>query len=200
MNIVTESKKREITNSIDDCLKPDGITNNLWIWAERLERFGKILFWFIIIFGFIVAIPTSTVVEETVNVFDRVVSETKFSVVLFLTNLGQTALYAFIEYCAYHMLALLISALANITQNTKTTAKLTEYMARKTTKVEAEEDNADNTSPDNASQAPAPIENKAAKCPATAEIRNGEKICPVCGMNQKIERKVCWSCGQEFDN
>lgn len=202
MNIVTESKKQKTTNSIDDCLKPDGITNNLWVWAERLEKFGQILFWVIVFFGVIVAVSTSTVVKETVNVFDRVVLEEKFSISVFLTKLGQTALYAFIEYCAYHVLALLISALANITQNTKATAKLTEYVARKTLNEEAEAKMADEPQQcvSQGSQSNGNNAVNSGNPPVTAEIRNGEKICPLCGMNQKATRKVCWSCGQEFDN
>ena len=34
----------------------------------------------------------------------------------------------------------------------------------------------------------------------SAEIRNGEKICPKCGTAQKADRTVCWYCGQRFDN
>ena len=33
-----------------------------------------------------------------------------------------------------------------------------------------------------------------------AEIVNGEKVCPKCGTAQKADRKVCWSCGANFDN
>lgn len=36
--------------------------------------------------------------------------------------------------------------------------------------------------------------------PISAEISNGEKICPTCGCSQKVDRKLCWSCGQKFDN
>ncbi len=139
MNIVTESKKQEKISSINDCLKPDSITDNLWVWAERLEKLGKILFWIIIISGFVIALSTSIVTTEVVKgtYYQYTDTETSFSFGVFLTSVVQTALYAFIEYCAYHVLALLIGALANITQNTKTTAKLTEYVARKTLKEES---------------------------------------------------------------
>lgn len=36
--------------------------------------------------------------------------------------------------------------------------------------------------------------------PTNAEIINGEKVCPKCGQVQKVDRKVCWSCGQQFSN
>lgn len=34
----------------------------------------------------------------------------------------------------------------------------------------------------------------------SAEIREGEKVCPKCGQQQRIDRSVCWSCGQHFNN
>ena len=36
--------------------------------------------------------------------------------------------------------------------------------------------------------------------PVSAEISNGEKVCPKCGQSQRADRRVCWSCGQQFDN
>ncbi len=40
----------------------------------------------------------------------------------------------------------------------------------------------------------------AQELPITAEINNGLKICPKCGLSQRVDRTVCWSCGQRFDN
>ena len=39
-----------------------------------------------------------------------------------------------------------------------------------------------------------------ANAPVSAEIKNGEKVCPKCGTAQRADRRVCWSCGQHFDN
>ena len=36
--------------------------------------------------------------------------------------------------------------------------------------------------------------------PVSAEISNGEKVCPKCGQSQRADRSVCWSCGQQFNN
>jgi len=36
--------------------------------------------------------------------------------------------------------------------------------------------------------------------PVNALIKDGEKVCPKCGQAQKADRKICWSCGQKFDN
>ena len=36
--------------------------------------------------------------------------------------------------------------------------------------------------------------------PVSATISNGEKVCPKCGLSQRANRSVCWSCGQRFDH
>ncbi len=36
--------------------------------------------------------------------------------------------------------------------------------------------------------------------PAKAMVVNGENVCPKCGLSQKADRRVCWSCGQRFEN
>lgn len=36
--------------------------------------------------------------------------------------------------------------------------------------------------------------------PISAEIKDGNKVCPQCGTEQKADRRICWSCGQHFDN
>lgn len=36
--------------------------------------------------------------------------------------------------------------------------------------------------------------------PISAEINGDNKICPQCGTSQNANRRVCWSCGQPFDN
>ena len=210
MNIVTESKKQEKISSINDCLKPDSITDNLWVWAERLEKLGKILFWIIIISGFVIALSTSIVTTEVVEgvYYPYTDTETTFSFGVFLTSVVQTALYAFIEYCAYHVLALLIGALANITQNTKATARLTEYVARKTLKEEETDRKGSPLFVHNEPLTQAAIHTQASNSkdvnkdnpPVSAEISNGEKICPKCGQSQRSDRRVCWACGQQFDN
>ena len=50
-----------------------------------------------------------------------------FDFEIFIPLLLETALYAFLEYCAYHILALLIGALASIVQNTKISANVALY-------------------------------------------------------------------------
>lgn len=125
----TEFKKKTIPQSLSDCYKNDSITDNLWLWCERLEKFGKILFWFIIVGGIITAFATSfsteTVTKGTYYTYTD--TETEFNIALFITSLLRTALYAILEYCAYHAIALLLAALASLVMNTKITANIALY-------------------------------------------------------------------------
>ena len=36
--------------------------------------------------------------------------------------------------------------------------------------------------------------------PVEAEISGEDKICPKCNTVQRLQRKVCWNCGQKFSN
>ena len=96
---------------------------NLHIWSERLEKWGKTLFWILVIWGIIVAFNVSIVEGE--NKWGTPV--TTFDFALFMAALVETGIYAFLEYCAYHVLALFISALALITQNTIISANVALY-------------------------------------------------------------------------
>lgn len=117
--------------SIEDCTNQDKVTVNLWKWASKLETFGKILL-FIIIFGGILlsfASSTKSVYHEASYVTEAYYSD-DFSPALFFTNLFTYLIYAFVEYCVYHVLALLIASLARIVQSNRTMARLAELQAR----------------------------------------------------------------------
>ena len=69
-----------------------------------MEKLGKILFWTIIISGIIIAVGTSIETVEKHYIYaNGTYEETEFSFSVFLTAILQTALYAFIEYCSYHV-------------------------------------------------------------------------------------------------
>ena len=36
--------------------------------------------------------------------------------------------------------------------------------------------------------------------PMAATIQDGKKVCPKCGIIQKMEKTECWNCGQPFSN
>lgn len=142
-NMFSGNQEKKIPKNFKDCYKTDSITKNLWLWCERLEKWGKILYWILIVIGvvdtiiagvnahqFIEEIGAETVEEireasaemgiEIPTVFEALVN-----------NLFSWTLYSFLEYCAYHILALLVGSLASIVQHTKITANLTLYNSAK---------------------------------------------------------------------
>ena len=89
-------------------------------------------------------------------------------------NLVDAAICAFIEYCIYHVVALLIGSLASITQHTKATAKLLEYQLTKDEPVDVAngEIGVDNTSSQRFCE----------NC--GTEISEDAVFCPNCGTKQ----------------
>ena len=135
----SENKKKRIPKSFKDCYRTDSLTNNLWEWCERLEKIGLFLFWVIIVVG---VISTIVACAETVNAFGglsgaeiRYLQESGTEIpnvfIVFIKNALLWALYAFIEYFTYHVLALLVGSIASIVQNTRITADLALYNAVK---------------------------------------------------------------------
>lgn len=108
-NMFSNKTDKRIPKTLNDCIVPDATVANLHFWAERLENWGNFLFRALIVIGII-----STIMEAVAagDIDEALIFPT------ILTSAASWALYAFIEYCAYHVLALLISALASITQNT----------------------------------------------------------------------------------
>lgn len=131
-NMFSGNTTKSVPKTFDECIRIDAVSENLWTWSERLERWGKILFIILIIVGIIATIAAGVEANdflEEVGYIDRIeLAEvgvevpSVFDVVI--TSLLQWGLYAFLEYCAYHVLALLIGALASITQNTIITANV----------------------------------------------------------------------------
>ena len=95
----------------------------------------------------------------------------KFNFGTFFINLIDAAICAFIEYCIYHVVALLIGALASITQHTKATAKLLEYQLSKGEPVDVAngEIGVDNTS--------------------------SQRFCKICGTEISEDADFCPNCG-----
>lgn len=124
-NMFSGKKDKKIPQTLSECTRADDTVSNLHIWSERLENWGQVLFVILIIVGII------STISATIEMAD--VDED----LVFSTLIGSAAswsLYAFIEYCAYHVLALLISALASITQHTIITANVALFEATKDAK------------------------------------------------------------------
>lgn len=102
--------------------------SELWSWCSGVETLGMILFVILIIIGIITSIIAGFEPDGT-SYYGEV--KYKFNFGTFFMNLVDAAIRAFIEYCIYHVVALLIGSLASITQHTKATAKLLEYQLSK---------------------------------------------------------------------
>lgn len=136
-NMFSGNLEKKIPRNFKECYETDSITRNLWSWCEWLEKWGKILFWVLIIGGLILSIFSSIVEKEVIvreaSYYSDAETEIRktFNFEFFLSSLFDTALYAFLEYLAYHLIALLIGSLATIVQHTKITANITLYNSAK---------------------------------------------------------------------
>ena len=137
-NMFSENAKKEIPKKLDECYKQDNVTLNLWKWSAWLEKWGKVALYGIIIIGLILsvagAISTKEVTYGTYYTYTK--TETDFNFLYFVTTIVSTVAYAIIEYVAYHILALLVGALADIVQHTRITADVALYNASKHEKLE----------------------------------------------------------------
>ena len=111
------NKERKVPDTLEKCLEVDPLSQNLWDWAENLEKFGAIILLLIIIAGIVF---TGLAVVEAEDLGES-------SLWAGCLTLLTWAFYAFIEYCVYHALSLLMSALATIVQNTTIAANIAAY-------------------------------------------------------------------------
>ncbi len=119
--------------SVKDCLEKDDLALELKNWSSKLETIGNVLLTLLIIGGIILSVVGSFGTEiVSSDYYGHTRTETEFQLGTFFTSLIPWIFYAVIEYCFFHVLVLLISAAASITHQTKVSAKLAEYTARKT--------------------------------------------------------------------
>lgn len=184
-NMFSGKKEKQIPQNLSECIKPDETVTNLHTWAERLEYWGSILF------GLLIAIGIVSTIIETIEVAN-INEDLAFSACV--TSLITWGLYAFIEYCAYHALALLISALGSITQNTIITANIALYEASKNAPNVDPVQSAPQSTPKFSAASFSPDSyTPAPKAPApTADTW----VCKNCGTSNKKEYGQCKKCGQ----
>lgn len=115
-------------DSIEACLEKDPLTDCLWKWGGRIGTFGTVLLVFIIVGGFIISIVSGFGIEESYY------NHITFNAGTMFISLFYTACIAILELCIYQALSLFLRAMARIHHNTRVTAKLAEYNARKNEK------------------------------------------------------------------
>lgn len=165
MSMFSQIQSEPTCTTVDECVQNDKLSNNLWIWAHRLEILGMVLFVLLLVYGVYAAVQAATVEEIKGGAYYTWV-ETKFDFAVFVVEMIDWALYAFVEYCLYHVVALLIGALAGIYQNAKAAARLQEYHIRK---------------------AEGTLEAGGGEDRWTT--------CPQCGTQQRAARGKCYQCG-----
>ena len=121
-NMFTGKQNKKVPQSIADCIAPDSLSLNLWRWCQRVETFGWIMATVVIILGFIQSIQAASAVQELETLYGR--DKQSFDVWVFLLGLLETAIKAFITYCSFHSVALLLGAISSIVQNTRISADL----------------------------------------------------------------------------
>lgn len=114
-----------IPNSLKACYQEDPVSSNLWTWSERLTLCGRIILIVLIVIGFI-----STIIDGIVA-YDMSYSTGGSVFIAIITSLVSWTLYAVIEYFTYHVLSLLIAALASIVENTRISADVALYSKAK---------------------------------------------------------------------
>ena len=164
------SIKIEIPKNLDECREKDQVTIDLWAWAGRVAGLGKLLMWLLIIAGIIMLIFGFI---QIVDGQEEVGSSILLS--------GESCfLYAFVAYLACKTMALLISALANIVENTRISARIALYK-------EAKEYGA---------QVSRAGENAVAENKKTAiTMQGGIWVCPSCGAMNGADLYSCSDCG-----
>lgn len=132
-NMFSGNREKQIPKTFEDCYKTDSVSKELWHWCEQIEKWGLILFIIVIVVGLIFSIDTS-IVEKEVIVKEATSwrdAETEIKTVFefenFLISLLYVAISALLEYVIYHVIALLIGALATIVQSTRITANVSLY-------------------------------------------------------------------------
>ena len=202
-NMFSGNTTKTAPKTFDECIRIDAVSENLWTWSERLERLGKILFFILIIVGIIAtcatAIETQELLDEIYNYSSRVELAkagievpSVFDVVV--SSLWKWGLYAFLEYCAYHILALLIGALASITQNTIISANIALYKAsqNRTTPVSTQT-SAGIVSSNPSVQVPKP---NAVQYVNHGPTPVGMWTCKNCGTHNSLNYGQCKKCGK----
>ena len=121
--------------SLDECIAPYPTTENLYRWANRLKTLGYILCCIFIVCGLF----------DVASVADTMRAASKDALIsALLPIIIQWAVYVFIVYCIYHVLAVLLEALATTVQCRVINTKVALLEANK--KADTSSQDASNTS------------------------------------------------------
>ena len=125
--IFPEKNEKRIPKTLNECIKTNSTVSDLYLWAERVENWGNILLALLIIEGIIFTIV------EVVSLID--VNESMI-IPTIITSIITWGLYVFLAYCAYHIISLILHALASITHHTMISANVALFESQTSNKQE----------------------------------------------------------------
>ena len=128
-NMFFQNNQKNIPRNLEECYRQNDVSADLRSWGKKAEKLGKVLFIIIIIAGIIVSLATSITSKTVIkgSYYSYTDTETDFNFQLFLIKSVTYAIYAFAEYCIYHIVVLLMYSLAEIVQNSSITANIALY-------------------------------------------------------------------------
>lgn len=123
-NMFKSQMNEPLPKSKEECCRIDPVSSNLWVWAKKLENIGVFLMIAILVIGIFTCARSSYVVEYS----KYGVANEIFSFKLFISLYVNQILYAVLCYVAHHSVAVIIGAIASIVQNTRISARISEYL------------------------------------------------------------------------
>ena len=172
--------KKRTPQTLTECNAVNPQAEALASWADRLASWGKILAIILLVIGFFGAIGEAAMIWD----YEESVLAALFA---FVGGMLSWAIYAFISYAAAKAIAMILEALASITQNTSVSASVALYTAAKDLPAQEAPKAA---VPQAAPAQPAPRTNA-----ETRVAENGVWFCGQCGRQNAPERVDCWCCG-----
>lgn len=103
--------------NIDNCIRTKRITCDLAKWAKRIEKINRVILVLILVSGISISI-------------ERAVMANNFFFLPLISGVICTCLFAFVGYGVFKAISLLLDAFTTLTQHTRSTARLLEFMAR----------------------------------------------------------------------
>lgn len=194
MSLFQGSTDKELPKNINDCVKPDKVSKCLWAWASRIETWGYIIFWLLIIAGIVGAISDFLQANEVLDESE--------CIPILITSLLTNGLIAFLEFCAYNAVALLIGALASIVHNTNITANLAIYNTEPKS-GDVLDERVMITMPETSNSTSGSSESffsKLSNASTLSASPAGMKRCPVCKNNIPVNTNFCKYCGSPIGN
>ena len=162
-NMFSGNAEKKVPGDLKSCYRTDPVAENLWIWSERLERWGMWLCVVLFIVGIVTVIHNASEASKLIKELGLDSDELKAEAAklgIEIKSVGEVvfdsslnwAIYCFLEFCAYHILALLVGSLASIVQHTRITANIALYKAAKAEGFTEESNTSSNENSDNTSE------------------------------------------------